>query len=383
MAAKTASDERALDLLKELVRCRSETPQSANTIEIASRELQAAGFELEELSRGEVRNLLALHGSGDGLVLLCGHLDVVGPGDAEWDSDPFDPVERDGKLYGRGTTDMKGGVAALLTAAIDFVAAQPDHPGQLGVLLTTDEEGPAVDGVAYAVAQMRERDLRFKHGLVGEPSSSERFGDILRVGRRGSLTCRLTVTGKQGHVAYPQLCANPIPVLADLVKEISAWEFKQPDDGTEATMVQVVDMQAGGGASNVIPAQAHATVNFRHHPLDEPDALKKRIEDLAASAALPVTCTCEPGSKPYHTGTGSRIGAAVSAAVAKVVGQPPQPSVGGGTSDGRFLVDVCEEVVEFGSVGRTMHQANEHIEIEQLGQLVAVYRTVLDDLCGP
>lgn len=383
-ATATASAARALALLKELVSCPSLTPRSAGTVEIARRELEAAGFQTEEINRGEVRNLYAVHGEGEGLLLLCGHLDVVPPGDAAaWDTDPFEPVAKDGRLYGRGTTDMKGGVAAMLVAATEHAAAGPAPAGRLAVLLTTDEEGEAKDGVRHAVEVLRGRGEKYRHALVGEPSSAEKFGDLLRVGRRGSLTCRIEVEGKQGHAAYPQLCANPVPVLAALVADVSAWEFAAPAEGTEATSVQVVRLHADAGAANVIPGTAAATLNFRHHPLDDPAQLRARLGELLAKAPLPARCACEPGAAPYHTGAASAIGAAVAAAVARACGTPPRPSVGGGTSDGRFLGAVCAEVVEFGSVGRSMHMANEHIEIAQLGQLAAVYRDVIDGIRPP
>ncbi|MBF2734786.1 MAG: succinyl-diaminopimelate desuccinylase [Betaproteobacteria bacterium AqS2] len=383
-ATATASAARALALLKELVSCPSLTPESAGTIEIARRELEAAGFKTEEINRGAVRNLYAVHGEGEGLLLLCGHLDVVPPGDAAaWDTDPFEPVEKDGKLYGRGTTDMKGGVAAMLVAATEHAAAAAKPAGRLALLLTTDEEGEAVDGVRHAVEVLKERGEKYRHALVGEPSSAERFGDLLRVGRRGSLTCRIKVEGKQGHAAYPQLCANPVPALAALAAEISGWEFAAPEDGTEATSVQVVRLHADAGAANVIPGTAEATVNFRHHPLDDPAALRARLDAALAAAPLPASCDCAPGAAPYHTGAASEIGRAAAAAIEAACGQPPRPSVGGGTSDGRFLGAVCAEVVEFGSVGRSMHMANEHIEIAQLGQLAAVYRDVIDRIRPP
>lgn len=374
--------DRVLELLKELVACQSITPKSAGALELVANKLTAAGFTCERINNNAVENLWATHGSGEPSIVLCGHIDVVPPGDeAAWSSDPFVPVEKDGKLYGRGTTDMKGGVAALTTAAIDFVTANPEHPGTLALALTSDEEGAAIDGIAHVVATLKERGQKFTYGLVGEPSSYEEFGDTLRVGRRGSLAGKLTVSGQQGHVAYPLRNRNPIPILNEIIAKLYARKFTPPGEDVEATLFEVVHLHADAGASNVVPATATATFAIRHTAQDSVDELKAWVAEVCHGCEYQLEWA--QGSKPYFTGADCEIAQAMTAIIREVTGRTPQPSVGGGTSDGRFLVDVCEQVVEFGSVGLTMHQVDEHIEIAQLAPLTQIYQATLGRLLDP
>lgn len=372
---------RALALLRQLVECASVTPASAGALELVEQELSQAGFICERLSVGPVENLWATHGRGAPGMVLCGHVDVVPPGaEQAWSHAPFTPTEVDGKLYGRGTTDMKGGVAALTVAATEFVAAQPDHPGTLALALTTDEEGIAIDGIRHVVKTISERGLAFEYGLVGEPSSSERFGDTLRVGRRGSLTATITVTGKQGHVAYPQRSDNPIPVLARVIAALSARQFESLSGDVEPTLLQVVNVAADAGAVNVVPGTATAMVNIRHTPQDEATGLRSWVAEVCAACGMECSVTWQEGSPPYFTGAQSRIGEVMTEVATQVNGFAPQPSVGGGTSDGRFLIDLCAEVVEFGSIGATMHQVDEHIVIAELAPLIEIYSQTLSRL---
>lgn len=376
--AVTEPAGRVLALLRRLVSCPSLTPADAGTLDIAQECLVAAGFTCERLPRDGVDNLWATHGHGAPGIVLSGHVDVVPPGATEqWQHDPFVPREVDGKLYGRGTTDMKGGVAALLIAATDFVTACGDHPGTLAMVLTSDEEGPALAGTRHVVKTLAARGEHFAYGLVGEPSSDKRFGDTLRVGRRGSLTGTLTIKGQQGHVAYPQRHKNPVPVLAALINTLSARVFAAPPGGVEPTLLQVVGVQADGGASNIVPGTATATVNFRYTPQDTPAALQLWVAGECAAAGLPFECSWTGAARPYYTGADSVLGQVVTAVATEVNGFAPAPSVGGGTSDGRFLADLCDEVVEFGTVGKTMHQVDEHVVIGELAPLVTIYARML------
>ena len=370
-----------LELLKELVKCSSVTPSSAGAIELLEKPLLEAGFDCKRLPKNDVENLLATHGSGSPELILCGHIDVVPPGDeTAWSSDPFVPLEKDGKLYGRGTTDMKGGVAALVTAAIEFVKANPDHPGTIALAFTSDEEGDAVDGIRHVVETLADQKVRFKYGLVGEPSSAQKFGDTLRVGRRGVITGRITVTGVQGHAAYPHLCKNPIPELTKILSQIQSKKFEKHTDCPEITTFQVVKIIADSGADNVVPATAHAVVNFRFVPQDSLEDIKSWMESICQSSELECECKWDEKSNPYFTGENSTIGKEMTKVATEVNGFAPSPSMGGGTSDGRFLADICDEVVEFGSVGKTMHQIDEHIVIAELAPLVEIYTQTISNL---
>ena len=347
-------------------------------MEICSKYLQDAGFDIELLPAEGVHNLWAWHGNGEPVCVLCGHLDVVPPGDeAAWSFPPFQPQIVDGKLYGRGSTDMKAGVAALLIAATRLVRSNSEHRGRVGVILTTDEEGKARHGTRHVVETLVARGEHFQYGLVGEPSSYEVFSDTLRVGRRGSMTCRVTMQGEQGHVAYPQRMSNPIPPLVDVVSALCALEFPVPPGQDEATALQVVSLLADAGASNVVPHTAHATINIRYVLADDPRQIQKRIEQICASAPFPCSCSWQQGSRPYHTKADSELVCIAKEACTAVTGSIPRLSVGGGTSDGRFLIDLCAEVVEFGTVGKTMHQIDEHVVIAELEPLVAIYHQVL------
>ena len=377
----TESKERALALLRELVSCPSVTPRSAGSMELVEAELSKAGFILERMDAFGVSNLWATHGEGAPTLLFAGHLDVVPPGDAEaWSADPFTPTEKDGRIYGRGTTDMKGGVATMVVAATERAVRDPSHVGTIAIALTTDEEGPATHGILHVVEELAKRDARCEYALVCEPSSDKVFGDTVRVGRRGSLTGRIWVEGVQGHVAYPGRNVNPIPALTRICAKVSEMEFEPRGDGEEATTVQVVSVAADGGADNVVPGQASATVNFRYNPLDDPPSLRKRVEDICASEDIKTSCNWSDASKPYHTDRDGRMVKAICEACTEKTGIEPRLSVGGGTSDGRFLASICDEVVEFGTTGLTMHMVDEHVEISEIEGLVDIYSSCLDRL---
>ena len=306
---------------------------------------------------------------------------MVPPGELQaWQHDPFAADIENDIMYGRGTTDMKGGVAAIITAICEFVKHNSNHQDKLSVVLTTDEEGDAEDGIQYVVSELGKNKIRYQHAIVGEPSSLEKFGDTIRVGRRGSLTGKITIQGMQGHIAYPSRFKNPIWVLANIISKINEIKFKQPTDDTEITTLQVVHVNADANADNVVPGVATATINFRFHPQDDPQDLKQLIVDICAAEELKINIAWEEPSKPYFTGRDSYIAKLISKVCESVNGFAPNASVGGGTSDGRFLIDICDEVVEFGTVGKSMHQVDEHIELSQLSALIQIYLAVLQQL---
>jgi len=371
-------------LARDLIRLPSVTPEDAGCQALVAERLAAAGFRVEALPFGAVCNLWARHGEAGPLLVLAGHTDVVPPGPERlWASPPFEPALRDGRLYGRGAADMKGSVAAMVTACERFVAARPAHRGSLAVLLTSDEEGPAVDGTARVVEQLLARGERIDWCLVGEPSSSERLGDVIKHGRRGSLSGRLTVHGVQGHVAYPRAAENPIhrfaPVLARLTAE--RWDPPGAAHGGHfpATTFQVANLNAGTGAGNVIPALLEACFNFRYSTASDPAELRARVESLLAEAGLRYEVEWSHGARPFLTARGALVDAVV-AAVAEVAGVAPRLSTEGGTSDGRFIAPTGAEVVELGPVNRSIHQVDEHVLAADLDLLAACYERVLATL---
>lgn len=383
MEEKAAADPagRALALLRDLIRCPSVTPKSAGSLELVEGELAAAGFSLERMDAGDVSNLWATHGEGRPVFAFVGHLDVVPPGDGSaWSSDPFTPVERDGRMYGRGATDMKGGVAAMVVAATEHARKHPDHGGTIAVVLTTDEEGPAVDGVRHMVEVLKERGESLDFALVCEPSGDRVFGDTLRIGRRGSLTGTIEVEGVQGHVAYPDRVDNPVPSLARICAKVSELQFDSRGEGEERTTVQVVRLSADGGADNVVPGTASAKVNFRHHPLDSPEGLRGLVEGICAAEGGSAKCSWGEASKPYRTDPDCDLVRTLCEACVEHNSLRPKLSAGGGTSDGRFVADVCGQVVEFGTTGLTMHMVDENVEASEIDALLRVYSSCLGRL---
>ena len=370
---------RTLELLEQLIACPSITPASAGAIEIATTTLAAAGFACQRLDAGGVCNLHAHYGTGEPSFLFAGHVDVVPPGDrAGWDHDPFVPIARDGLLYGRGACDMKAGVAAILAAAEEL---GPPPAGRLGVLLTSDEEGPAQNGTRHAVAELRRRGINYAFGLIGEPCCTTSLGDTMRTGRRGSLTGTVTVIGEQGHVAYPEYMKNPIPALVRSLATLGERSFTPPP-GLEPTLLSVVNLNADSGANNVVPAQARATLNFRYSIADQAGDLQDWTTSLFAQTELACTWSWQHNSEPYLTPTDSCLAQALATTCQELLGRKPQPSAGGGASDGCFLHSLCTEIIEFGPVGRSMHKVNEHVRIADLNPLAAIYATLASRLLG-
>ncbi len=370
----------ALELTRALIACPSVTPADAGCQALMTARLAASGFSIETLQFGSVTNLWARRGDAHPVLCFAGHTDVVPTGPLEeWRSDPFTPVIRDGVLYGRGAADMKSGLAAMVTATEEFVAAHPDHRGSIAFLITSDEEGPSVDGTKRVVEALKARGESIDWCIVGEPSSGQTVGDTIKIGRRGSLSGRLTVHGVQGHVAYPQLAENPVHTLAPALAELTARTWDAGDAFFQPTTFQISNLNAGTGAPNVIPGELKARFNLRYCPVQTVEALKRTVEDILARHGVRYTLEWYVSGEPFYTPPGELSQAAVDAITA-VTGTAPQLSTGGGTSDGRFIAPLGAQVVELGVTNATIHKVNECVRIEEIGLLHRMYRGVLERL---
>ncbi|WP_047128455.1 succinyl-diaminopimelate desuccinylase [Xanthomonas arboricola] len=369
-----------LQLTCELIARASVTPDDAGCQALLAQRLEAAGFACEHLRLGEVDNLWATHGSGAPALVLLGHTDVVPPGPREaWTSDPFDPQIRDGVLYGRGTADMKGSVAAFAIAAEQFVAAHPQHAGTLAVLLTSDEEGDAIDGVRRVAELFRARGQAIDWCITGEPSSTERLGDLLRVGRRGSLSGTLTVKGVQGHVAYPHKARNPIHLAAPALAELVARQWDEGFESFPPTSLQVSNIHAGTGANNVIPGELQVAFNLRYTPLWDAPRLEAEITALLDRHGLDYALRWHRSGEPFYTPEG-RLRSVAREVLGQFAGAPPEESTGGGTSDARFIAPLGAQCIEVGPVNASIHQVDEHVRVADLEALPALYRTLIERL---
>jgi len=366
-----------LDLARELIARKSVTPQDAGCQALLAARLGKAGFRCEDASVNGVTNLWARRGTSRPLVCFAGHTDVVPTGPLEqWHTDPFVPTVRDGKLYGRGAADMKSSIAAFVVAAEQFVAERPGHAGSIALLITSDEEGPSVDGTVRIVERLKQRGETLDYCIVGEPSSTETLGDMMRIGRRGSLSAKLVVHGIQGHVAYPDQVKNPIHLLAPALAELAATEWDRGNEDFPPTSFQVSNLNAGTGAENVVPDSAVMLCNFRFSTASTEASLRARFEAVLRKHRLDCTVTWTLGGKPFLSSKG-RLVDAVRRSVQAQAGRTPQLSTSGGTSDGRFIIDICPEVVELGPVNASIHKLNEHIELAALEQLPLVYLDTL------
>ncbi|HLD14325.1 MAG TPA: succinyl-diaminopimelate desuccinylase [Burkholderiales bacterium] len=371
-------ENKTLDLAMELIRCPSVTPDDAGCQKILAQRLTAAGFRCEHLRYGDVDNLWAERGDGKPLVVFAGHTDVVPPGPrASWASDPFTPEVRDGMLYGRGAADMKGAVAAFVTAIEAFVAAHPKHKGAIGLLITSDEEGPAVNGTVKVMDWLAARGRKIDYCIVGEPSSAKVLGDVIKNGRRGSLSGKLTVRGIQGHVAYPHLARNPIHQLTPALTELAAIEWDRGNADFPATSFQVSNIKGGTGAENVIPGSVEVWFNFRFSTAVTAEQLKERTETVLKRHGLEYDLAWTLSGQPFLT-RGIRLIEVVRRAVREELGAETIPNTAGGTSDGRFIAPTGAEVVELGALNSTIHKANECIAVTDLGRLSHTYRRVLE-----
>lgn len=370
-----ASD--VLNLARDLIARPSVTPDDQGCQQLLARRLEAIGFECETLVFGDVTNLWARRGNAGPLLVFAGHTDVVPPGPAErWLSDPFVPVERDGVLYGRGAADMKSSIAAFVVAVETFVARHPDHAGSIALLITSDEEGPSVNGTVKVCETLSRRGIRIDYCIVGEPTSSETLGDTVKNGRRGSLSGRLVVKGKQGHVAYPHLARNPIHMLAPALAELAAQTWDEGNDYFPPTTFQVSNLHSGTGAGNVVPGTATLDFNFRFSTASKPETLKQCVETILDRHNLDYDLVWTLGGEPFLTPPG-QLSKALAQAIFDETGIETQLSTTGGTSDGRFIARMCPQVVEFGPINASIHQVNEHIRVDALDPLKNIYQRTL------
>ncbi|OOG40885.1 succinyl-diaminopimelate desuccinylase [Rhodanobacter sp. C05] len=371
-----------LDLACDLIRRRSVTPEDAGCLPMLGERLIRAGFRVEHLRYGEVDNLWATHGEGSHTLAFLGHTDVVPSGpEASWQSPPFEPSIRDGRLYGRGAADMKGSVAAMVVALEQFVAAHPQHHGRVGLLLTSDEEGPTnLDGVRRVVEHFRSVGEHIDWCVVGEPSAKERLGDLIRVGRRGSLSGTLSVRGVQGHVAYPEKALNPIHAFAPALAELAAERWDEGNSDFPPTSFQISNLNAGTGANNVIPGELTALINFRYCTASRAEDLRARTEAILHRHGLDFVLDWNLSGEPFLTPPGGVLREAVVGVCRDLCGLDPEQSTGGGTSDGRFIAPMGAEVVEIGPVNATIHKVDECVAVDELEQLPAIYRTICERL---
>jgi succinyl-diaminopimelate desuccinylase len=369
-----------LELTEALIRRRSVTPADAGCQELIGERLARQGFQLERLRFGEVDNLWARHGTGAPLVCFAGHTDVVPPGPLEhWHSDPFQPVERDGYLYGRGAADMKTSIAAFVTAVERLVREGPAHPGSIALLITSDEEGAAVDGTARVVEALKARGERLDYCIVGEPTCVQRLGDTIKNGRRGSLGGDLRVKGVQGHVAYPQLARNPVHLAAPALAELAAAEWDRGNEDFPPTTFQISNIQAGTGANNVIPGELRVVFNFRFSTASSVEGLQSRVHAILDRHGLEYALEWSLSGVPFLTPRG-RLVEAITRAIRAELAVEPELSTTGGTSDGRFIAAICPQVVEFGPINASIHKINERVAIADVGALSRVYYRALVEL---
>lgn len=368
---------RTLNLSKELIAKESITPKDEGCQDLLIHHLEKLGFEIEKMPHGKVQNFYAKKGSTSPLIVFAGHTDVVPPGPIDkWLSSPFEPTIKENILYGRGAADMKTSLAAFVVSIEEFISENPNHKGAIGLLITSDEEGVATDGTVKVVEALQERQEKIDYCIVGEPTSSKKFGDTVKNGRRGSLSAKLTVKGIQGHIAYPELIKNPIhevaPAIDDLVNTI--W-----DEGNEyfpKTSYQVSNINGGTGATNVVPGYVEVLFNFRYSSSVTAEILKERVEAILNKHKLEFLIEWQHSGQPYLTEKGMLVDI-VSSSIEEVCGAKPTISTTGGTSDGRFIARLCDQVVEFGPINESIHKINEHIDIGCIDKLKDIYKLAL------
>jgi len=371
---------KTLELAKTLIAKASITPDDNGCQELLADRLKPLGFDIETIHQNGVTNFYARKGKESPLVVFAGHTDVVPPGPLDlWDSDPFVPTEKDGKLFGRGAADMKSSLAAFITSIEDFLLQFPTHQGSIGLLITSDEEGVATDGTVRIVEMLKKRNEIIDYCIVGEPTSNNEFGDTIKNGRRGSLSAKLTVKGIQGHIAYPEKVKNPIhqivPALDTLVK--TTW-----DNGNEyfpETSWQVSNINGGTGATNVVPGYVEVLFNFRYSTSNTAEDLKSKVENVLNDYNLDFAIDWSHSGKPYLTEKGYLVDV-LSESINHVTNITPEISTTGGTSDGRFIADICNQVVEFGPLNESIHKINEHVHLDHVNKLKQIYQKALEKI---
>ena len=369
-----------LALAKELIARRSVTPEDAGCQTILAQRLQALDFQIEHLRFGEVDNLWARRGNADPLFVFAGHTDVVPSGpETDWRHPPFTPTEDNGLLYGRGAADMKGSLAAMITATERFLDQHPDHRGSIAYLITSDEEGVAIDGTVKVVEWLQARNEKIDWCLVGEPTSSDKIGDVIKNGRRGSLGAVLTILGVQGHVAYPHLAKNPVHLFAPVLAELVALEWDRGNEYFPPTTFQISNVQAGTGATNVIPGELQVVFNFRFSTEVTDAELRARVETILNRHGLDYDIDWQLSGQPFLTPEGELVDASRQA-IKSICGYAAELSTSGGTSDGRFIAPTGAQVVELGPLNATIHKVDEHVAITELDTLSQVYQQILGNL---
>ncbi len=372
--------EKTLELCCELIRKPSVTPEDAGCQALMVERLQALNFNCTELPCGDVSNFWAEHGDQGPLLVFAGHTDVVPPGPASrWSNPPFEPTVIDGILFGRGSADMKGSLAAMLIACEEFLAEQPNHAGRIGFLITSDEEGPAVDGTVKVLDYLRERGESIDWCVVGEPASSSTLGDAIKNGRRGSLGATLTVRGVQGHIAYPHLADNPIHRLLPALHALTSEVWDEGNAFFPPTSMQVSNIQGGTGVTNIIPGEVEVVFNFRFSTEVSDDELRQRTASILQAHGLDYAIQWNLSGQPFLTPNGKLLDAAI-ASVLEVTGKAPELSTAGGTSDGRFIAPTGAQVVEVGPANATIHKIDEQVLVSDLPRLAAIYKGILTRL---
>lgn len=372
-----------LELTRQLIALRSVTPDDAGCQQLLAQRLEQAGFQIEHLRFGEVDNLWARRGNTAPLLCFAGHTDVVPTGPVEqWSSDPFTPAIRNGCLYGRGAADMKASLAAFITAIEAFIAQHPQHKGSIALLITSDEEGPAVNGTVKVVETLKARNETLDYCIVGEPTCVNRLGDTIKNGRRGSLSGYLTVHGVQGHIAYPHLAKNPIHLAAPAIAELAGITWDNGNEYFPPTTWHISNINGGTGATNIIPGAVSLIFNFRFSTASTVESLQSKVHEVLDRHALKYDLKWELSGRPFLTPRAD-LANAMSAAIAQVTGIEPELSTSGGTSDGRFIADICPQVIEFGPCNATIHKLDEHVAVADIEKLSQIYQKTLEQLLKP
>ncbi len=374
---------KTLDLAKALIKKASITPKDMGCQELMIGCIKPLGFNVELMNYGNVQNFYARKGNTAPLIVFAGHTDVVPPGPIDqWKFDPFSPSEEEGLLYGRGSADMKSSLAAFIVAIQEFTNEYPNHNGSIGLLITADEEGIATDGTVKVVEALKARNEKIDYCVVGEPTSSMRFGDTVKNGRRGSLSAKLIVKGIQGHIAYPELIRNPIHEVAPVIDALVNTVWDEGNEYFPKTSWQISNINGGTGATNVVPGEVEILFNFRYSTSNTADTLKKRVESILEKHSLDYEISWNHSGNPYLTEKGMLVDK-ISDAIESVVSIKPSISTTGGTSDGRFISTICDQVVEFGPINASIHKINEHVNIGDIELLKDIYKKTLKNILCP